>query len=236
VRAVLSDLRVNDGLEIHHDADLPARSGLGSSSSFTVGLLNALHALDSKMISKRDLACEAIRIEQEVLKEQVGSQDQMWAGLWRLQSFRVLSRRNFRHIANDLIYGAAPRAQSLPDAVLYRFLALLRPDFAQDQVKNIPHRKKSINVNPRDGGQCRRHPTGREGAVARTGRTLTRVLAAQTRAGRQAFPIGRSTRSTMPRAMLAPLAANYWGPAEADLSFFTQRMPHAKKCGSGLRI
>src|ERR1700728_5367207 len=60
VRGILTDMGVTDGLEIHHDADLPARSGLGSSSSFTVGLLNALHALDSRMISKRDLACEAI--------------------------------------------------------------------------------------------------------------------------------------------------------------------------------
>ena len=91
VRAVLSDQRVSEGIEIHHDADLPARSGLGSSSSFTVGLLNALHALESKMIAKRDLAFEAIRIEQDVLKEQVGSQDQIWAaygGFTRCEFFR----------------------------------------------------------------------------------------------------------------------------------------------------
>src|ERR1700691_1072764 len=78
VRGILTDMSINDGLEIHHDADLPARSGLGSSSSFTVGLLNDLHALSSRMISKRDLAREAIRIEQEVLKESVGSSDQIW--------------------------------------------------------------------------------------------------------------------------------------------------------------
>src|SRR5215469_6088644 len=79
VREILTDMGINDGLEIHHDADLPARSGLGSSSSFTVGLLNALYALDSKMILKRELAREAIRVEQDVLKENVGSQDQLWA-------------------------------------------------------------------------------------------------------------------------------------------------------------
>src|SRR5713226_184373 len=77
VRGILMDLAVKDGLEIHHDADLPARSGVGSSSSFTVGLLNALYALNSQMISKRDLGREAIRIEQEVLKENVGCQDQL---------------------------------------------------------------------------------------------------------------------------------------------------------------
>ena len=79
VRGILTDMGVTDGLEIHHDADLPARSGLGSSSSFTVGLLNALNALNARMISKRDLGREAIRIEQEVLKEDVGCQDQIWA-------------------------------------------------------------------------------------------------------------------------------------------------------------
>ena len=47
MRGILTDLGVTDGLEIHHDADLPARSGLGSSSSFTVGLLNALYALNA---------------------------------------------------------------------------------------------------------------------------------------------------------------------------------------------
>src|SRR5712692_5863845 len=79
VRGILTDMGITDGLEIHHDADLPARSGLGSSSSFTVGLLNALHALDSRMSVKWELAREAIRIEQEVLKENVGCQDQLWA-------------------------------------------------------------------------------------------------------------------------------------------------------------
>jgi len=79
VRAILSDQGVTEGLEIHHDADLPARSGMGSSSAFAVGLLHALHALDGEPILKRDLAREAIRIEQDVLKENVGSQDQLWA-------------------------------------------------------------------------------------------------------------------------------------------------------------
>jgi D-glycero-alpha-D-manno-heptose-7-phosphate kinase len=79
VRGILLEHGVKQGLEIHHDADLPARSGLGSSSSFTVGLLNALAALDNRMTSSRELAREAIRIEQEVLKENVGCQDQVWA-------------------------------------------------------------------------------------------------------------------------------------------------------------
>lgn len=79
VREVLRYLRMDRGLEIHHDGDLPARSGMGSSSSFTVGLLHALHALNGYMPSKRQLAMEGIRIEQEMIQETVGSQDQVLA-------------------------------------------------------------------------------------------------------------------------------------------------------------
>lgn len=79
VRHVLQEMRIERGMEIHHDGDLPARSGLGSSSSFTVGLLNALHALHGRITSKTYLAQEAIRIEQNVIGENVGSQDQIWA-------------------------------------------------------------------------------------------------------------------------------------------------------------
>ncbi len=79
VRGVLSEMGVEQGLEIHHDADLPARSGLGSSSSFTVGLLNALYALRGHMVAKLELARQAIHVEQDVLKEAVGCQDQVWA-------------------------------------------------------------------------------------------------------------------------------------------------------------
>ena len=77
VRAALSYLRIDEGVEIHHDGDLPARSGIGSSSAFTVGLLHALHALQGRMISKHDLATQAIHVEQEILHETVGVQDQI---------------------------------------------------------------------------------------------------------------------------------------------------------------
>ena len=71
------------GVEVHHDGDLPARSGLGSSSAFTVGMLNSLYALKGNIISKNDLAKQAIHIERNVLKENVGSQDQVAVALRR---------------------------------------------------------------------------------------------------------------------------------------------------------
>src|ERR1019366_4883254 len=79
VRTVLGMLRVERGLEIHHDGDLPARSGMGSSSAFTVGFLHALAALSGHLSSKEELAREAIHVERILLKETVGCQDQLFA-------------------------------------------------------------------------------------------------------------------------------------------------------------
>lgn len=76
-REVLRFLNEDRGVEIHTDADLPGRSGMGSSSAFTVGLLHAVHALQGRIIGKERLAKESLYLEQEVLKEAVGSQDQV---------------------------------------------------------------------------------------------------------------------------------------------------------------
>lgn len=77
VRECLKFLKINTGIEMVHTSDLPAQSGIGSSSSFTVGLLNALYALKGKMVTKRQLALDAIYVEQNLIKENVGSQDQV---------------------------------------------------------------------------------------------------------------------------------------------------------------
>jgi D-glycero-alpha-D-manno-heptose-7-phosphate kinase len=79
VREGLRLMNVTRGIELHHDGDLPARSGMGSSSSFSVGLLHVLHALKGEMVSKQQLAQESICLEQERLQENVGSQDQVMA-------------------------------------------------------------------------------------------------------------------------------------------------------------
>ena len=68
---------IKEGVEVHHDGDLPARTGLGTSSAFTVGLLHALYALQGRGINKTQLALDAIKVEREILKENVGSQDQV---------------------------------------------------------------------------------------------------------------------------------------------------------------
>jgi D-glycero-alpha-D-manno-heptose-7-phosphate kinase len=145
VRGILSDMDIAEGLEIHHDADLPARSGLGSSSSFTVGLLNALHALRSKMISKRDLAREAIRIEQEVLKENVGSQDQLWAAYGGFNRIEFFSDGTFS--VAPIILPPDRRAELCRSMMLF-FTGFSRfaSDFAKDQIANMKSRKSQLRT------------------------------------------------------------------------------------------
>jgi D-glycero-alpha-D-manno-heptose-7-phosphate kinase len=145
VRGVLADLGIKYGVEIHHDADLPARSGLGSSSSFTVGLLNALYALDSKMISKRDLGREAIRIEQEVLKEDVGCQDQIWAAYGGFN--RIDFHPDGTFSVTPLILPPARRVELAQSLMLF-FTGFSRfaSDFAQDQIKNMNSRRNQLRM------------------------------------------------------------------------------------------
>ena len=115
VRTVLEMLRVERGLEIHHDGDLPARSGMGSSSAFTVGFLHAVYGLLGRLTSQNQLATDAIHVEQDLIGETVGSQDQIFAaygGFNRIEfkrdnSFRVepvpLSRKRFEELNDSLM-------------------------------------------------------------------------------------------------------------------------------------
>lgn len=94
-RETLRFMKITRGIEVHHDGDLPARSGMGSSSAFTVGLLHALHALKGEMPGKEKLAREAIHIEQNILKETVGSQDQVLASYGGLNQVTFLRNDDF---------------------------------------------------------------------------------------------------------------------------------------------
>ena len=80
IRACLEFMNMSSSrLEVHHDGDLPARSGMGTSSAFSVGLLHALHSLQGTLVSKRQLALEAIEVDQDIVKEAVGCQDHITA-------------------------------------------------------------------------------------------------------------------------------------------------------------
>jgi len=94
-RETLRYLQLARGVEIHHDGDLPGRSGMGSSSAFTVGLLNALYALQGRTVGKKQLATESIHIEQNLLKEMVGSQDQVCAAYGGMNRISFLPNGEF---------------------------------------------------------------------------------------------------------------------------------------------
>src|SRR5262245_47930850 len=79
IRACFQKVGINEGAELHHMADLPARTGLGSSSTFVVAMLQALHAYQGRFCVADTLAREAIDIERNILKEAGGYQDQIIA-------------------------------------------------------------------------------------------------------------------------------------------------------------
>ena len=93
VRNVLQHFAVSDPLDLSIMADLPARSGLGSSSSFTVGLINLIHTLQKRPITKLDLARTAVFVERELLAENVGVQDQYHAAFGGLNRFEFTAGR-----------------------------------------------------------------------------------------------------------------------------------------------
>lgn len=88
IKNLLKYLKFKKGLEIHYDGDLPARSGMGSSSSFVVGLMKAIMSINKKKISQQNLGKKAIFFEQNVLNEVVGSQDQIAASVGGLNKIK----------------------------------------------------------------------------------------------------------------------------------------------------
>src|SRR3990167_7565718 len=144
VRAVLEYLKINQGVEITHQGGLPARSGLGSSSAFTVGLLHAMYALRGMMSSKRELACEAIHIERDILKENVGVQDQIATAYGGLNKIIVYPDGHFDVTPLILPPG---RINTLQDHLLLFFTGVSRTasDIAGDKMKAIPKMRSALH-------------------------------------------------------------------------------------------
>ncbi|MDO8495050.1 MAG: kinase [bacterium] len=142
-REVIRYLGNDRHLGISYFADLPGRAGLGSSSAFTVGLLKALHGLKGEIINPRQLAMEAIHIEQKIIKENVGSQDQTIA------AFGGFNRIDF---GGPDIFRVSPLILSAPRLNLFRnHLMLFFVNFpreasviAQEQIRNVSQNKTEL--------------------------------------------------------------------------------------------
>ena len=145
VKAIVEEMKFNRGLEISYNADLPARSGLGSSSAFTVGLINALTALRGKMISKKALAQDAIRIEQEVIGEAVGSQDQIWAAYGGLN--KIEFQKDGKFSISPIIMGEK-NYLSLESSLMLFFTGFSRvaPLIAQKKIDNFKNKEEELNM------------------------------------------------------------------------------------------
>ena len=145
VRGCLQFLGIDEGVEVHHVADLPARTGLGTSSAFTVGLLLGLYALQDRMRDKQALAADAIYVEQELLQEAVGAQDQVSA------AYGGFNRINF-HADGSLevkrVLAAPSRLVELEQHLALYFTGFARTasEIAQEQVKMTPQRKQELDA------------------------------------------------------------------------------------------
>ena len=144
VRECLRFMGMEEGAEIHHVADLPARTGLGTSSAFTVGLLLGLYGLKEKMRDKHGLATDAIHVEQDLIEEAVGSQDQVSA------AYGGFNRINFNSdgsIEVRRVLGQERLAELEQNLALF-FTGFSRTasEIACEQMKITPHKKNELNM------------------------------------------------------------------------------------------
>lgn len=143
VRAGLNFLGENEGVEINNFDDLPARSGMGSSSSFTVGFLHALRVLRGEKPSKEQLALDAIHLEQSMLKENVGCQDQAAAAFGGLNKILFGGPEKIR--IEPVVLSDARRSL-FQDHLLLFFTGRSRyaSDIVVEQIQKIPERAREL--------------------------------------------------------------------------------------------
>jgi len=144
-RGCLQFMGVDEGIELHHVADLPARTGLGTSSAFTVGLLLSLYALKGQMRDKHSLATDAIHVEQNVVGEAVGSQDQVSAAYG---GFNRIAFGQDGSIDVRQILCSPERLSQLQQHCVLFFTGFSRTasEIAKEQIRLTPHRKRELET------------------------------------------------------------------------------------------
>ncbi len=144
VRECLRFLSIDKGIDLVHTGDVPAMSGIGSSSSFTVGMLNTLYALQGKMVTKRKLAFDAIHVEQNLIGEHVGSQDQVAAAFG---GFNKIEFGGSEDIFVKPVTIEEQKLKYLQDRMLFYFTGFSRfsSDIAEEQIKRIPQKLNELH-------------------------------------------------------------------------------------------
>lgn len=135
IREALKYYGVTQGVEISNQCDLPARSGLGSSSCFCAGLIQAIYALKGEMITRYGLAKETIKLEREILKESGGIQDQIAAVYGGLNHIHINPNASFS--VNPIVISEKRKADFNNHLMLF-FTGVSRnsSDIAEKQVKS----------------------------------------------------------------------------------------------------
>ena len=144
IRGCLEYLNMEDGLEIHHDGDLPGMSGMGSSAAFTVGLLHALHGLKSEMVSKRQLATEAMEVDQDLAGDVVGSQDHVASAFGGLNRIDFQCERGGFTVTPMAIDKARLRLFRDHLMLFYTGLQRTASSVAARQVANFPQKEAEL--------------------------------------------------------------------------------------------
>jgi D-glycero-alpha-D-manno-heptose-7-phosphate kinase len=144
VKAAIKLLNIQHGLEINIISDLPAKTGIGSSSSFTVGLLNALYTMQGTTKTKHELALLAINIEQVILQERVGVQDQLAAAHGGLNHM-VFTKSDLQV---KPIQANPKRTLALQSnlVMFYTGISRFASDILEEQVKNTQEKKVNTEL------------------------------------------------------------------------------------------
>ncbi len=134
---------VTGDIEINHSTELPAFTGLGSSSSFVVGLLNTIHAFNRRMTPSLELAYQAIELERGPLKESVGCQDQTLAAVGGFNLIEFRGMGDF--VVNRIPFGQG-RLREFEDHLLVVFTGIKRraEELASRQVSRVGHNLASL--------------------------------------------------------------------------------------------
>ena len=143
VRECLNHVCLSNGVGVQYDTDLPAMSGLGTSSAFTVGLLNALYALKGKVKTKRQLALDAIYVEQSRVGDNVGSQDQTASAFG---GFNRIEFGGLQKIVVHPIIMKQDKLETLQNHMLLFFTGFSRnaSEVAEEQIKQTPAKKREL--------------------------------------------------------------------------------------------
>jgi D-glycero-alpha-D-manno-heptose-7-phosphate kinase len=143
VREVYRYMKVDSGLVMQHDADLPSNSGLGSSSSFTVGLLHALYSLKGQIVTKKRLGLEAVHVEQDMIREAVGSQDQVAVAFGGLNKIEF-SRQNNIEVTPLPVSGEKLRYLQGHLMLYFTGFARFAAEIEEDKLKNLESRRNEL--------------------------------------------------------------------------------------------